>query len=496
MERSMRSRLTIGFCVLAILIGAVAGWFGGGFALALVTLLFSAAMVAKDYRIGVVTLIVVVPFSGAYDQSSNVFMLLVAATLGSFILNKAYSRQAIVALPRVVWVGLVSTVLLGAVVGYTHLGEAQFNLQGTPFWSDYSAKGYFRQSLLFPLGMIIVSWLLANAVRDSQRPERFFLPLALVGIVMVVRIVALIATSGLGLEQIQSRREFFSELGHHANEFGPLLAVASAPFLFLVADSHGSRRWLYGSVLVVLLTGVTLVFSRGGYVAFLVVLSAFLVMRGRLRVFVGVALVALVAALAVPDAVLERVTTGMNARSLDMAASRSETDELTAGRFALYSMFAPEVLKSPIWGSGTGSNAWSTPVRNGWTLMLHPHNMYLRALMDVGVLGLLALGFFWWKMVRGMRALSNAPGLSPAMRSYFAGAMAGNLGAMAAGFSGGNWLPSIGDPFLWYAAGMALGFWDLAHASTVRASQPAARASASRAFGDISGQSTASKPVR
>ena len=67
-----------------------------------------------------------------------------------------------------------------------------------------------------------------------------------------------------------------------------------------------------------------------------------------------------------------------------------QQDQLTAGRVWIWTQLLPEFLDSPIWGSGVGSTAWSTMVKNGLYIN-HPHNLYLRILLDMGVLGMLLM---------------------------------------------------------------------------------------------------------
>src|SRR5207244_10326636 len=133
-----------------------------------------------------------------------------------------------------------------------------------------------------------------------------------------------------------------------------------------------------------------------------------LIQRGRLSTVLVVTVLGLTLLALAPSAVFERISMGLDSSAFDQMAAGSADDKLTAGRFSLYYMFAPEVLRSPLWGRGTGSAAWSTAVLNGWTPMLHPHNLYLRVLMDIGVLGLMLLTWFYVRLGQAMRSLANS----------------------------------------------------------------------------------------
>ena len=65
----------------------------------------------------------------------------------------------------------------------------------------------------------------------------------------------------------------------------------------------------------------------------------------------------------------------------------------------------PRSLASPIWGQGLGSIMWSEAMKSGTILEVsHPHNAYLQALLDMGVLGLVLVCAFFWFVARDLIA--------------------------------------------------------------------------------------------
>jgi O-antigen ligase len=457
-----RKRLIAVIVVAAVFAGVVAGLYGGLIAFGMIGFFAFVFALMRDYRVGVVALMAATPFIGLNERGPTLYLMLLFSTMAVLLLGKILTRQQIVGLPRVAWLGMILPMAWGAFLEVQHLDEARAALGDTDLVSLYSVKGFLVYWLFIPFGVLLLAWMLANAIRDSRRPERFLVVTALVGAVIALQIFAFVLTSGMGLDQLGAprNREVFGQLGHHANAMGPMLAVAAGPLLFLAVDSRGWRRAFFGIVFLMVAAGCALVFSRGGYLAFIVVFATFMLLRRSAKTFLVVGAIALTALLAAPQAVIDRATTGFDERSLAMAASRSEDDPLTAGRFSIYEMFAPDIAASPLWGSGTSSASWSGAVKSGRTTLLHPHNTYLRALMDVGVLGMLLLAWFWRASGKTFRALSRSESLPPGMRSYFAGAFAGVLGYLAACISGGpNWLPQPDQAFLWYALGMAFAFW-------------------------------------
>jgi len=165
--------------------------------------------------------------------------------------------------------------------------------------------------------------------------------------------------------------------------------------------------------------------------------------------FVGLLAVGL---LLLPVAVYERVGSGFG----------HGLNAITAGRIdGLWLPLLPEVLESPLFGSGHNSILWSEAMRLGGgssvLLVTHPHNAYLQALLDMGVIGLVLLCAYFVHVYRRARALSRDPELSPTMRGFYAGTAAGLVGLLAVGIADGGLTPRSEQAFLWLAIGMMYG---------------------------------------
>jgi O-antigen ligase len=118
----------------------------------------------------------------------------------------------------------------------------------------------------------------------------------------------------------------------------------------------------------------------------------------------------------------------------------------------------PEVLKSPLWGSGLGSILWSDPMETGAMVQVgHPHNAFLEALLDMGIVGLALLLAFFWHVWKGFRGLGSNAYLSPELRGFFQGATAALLAFMVTGMAGSSLRPSAEFVYLWLAIGMMYG---------------------------------------
>jgi O-antigen ligase len=87
----------------------------------------------------------------------------------------------------------------------------------------------------------------------------------------------------------------------------------------------------------------------------------------------------------------------------------------------------------------------------------HPHNAYLGAFLDMGVVGLVLLCAYFFHVWRNLRKLAADPSLSPEIRGLFAGAAAGLVGFLIAGFAGSALTPVTEQVYLWFAIGMMYG---------------------------------------
>jgi O-antigen ligase len=268
-------------------------------------------------------------------------------------------------------------------------------------------------------------------------------------------VLAYVAQSGIALHQLagSDSRAFLSVLGMHANDQGRLFAFAYALLLFTWAEAKepGLRAALLASM-ALMVTALVLTFSRGAFGAFILVNVLFLFWRRRVNTLILFGLAALIALFALPAAVYERLSSG----------DGEGLDAISAGRIDwLWLPLLPEVMRSPVYGSGLGSILWSQPMRVGGganvLLTTHPHNAYLQALLDTGALGLLLLCAYlahvFWKFWK----LGSDPAVDPALRGFFQGAAAGLLGFLASSLTDGSLMPRPEQALLWLAIGMMYG---------------------------------------
>ncbi|MFL6579106.1 MAG: O-antigen ligase family protein [Burkholderiales bacterium] len=457
------------------LVGAV--W-GGVVAVAGVNALFlcvsliGCAFILRDFRIGVALLIVLMPISRSWMfphamlgvTGLNPFNLLLVATVGSLLLHGLSEKNRGPLVPRpLLWLYIVPIIAAG-VLGSGHVNEIpSFLLDGNVIEFE-NASGYFRDMVMKPLIMVVFALVVGAAMARSDKPERFLYPAVAAIWVMSAMVIVFVLLSGTSLKDMagSESREVLSALGMHANALGRLYVSAYALLLFTWAESKNSAFRLALLVsMVVVVVALVLTFSRGAFLSFIVVNVLYLVWRRNARTWMLFGLLAACVLVALPGAVYERVLMGVGSGSVDT---------ISAGRIDyLWLPLLPELARSPIYGHGLGSIMWSEPMRTGGGITFlpveHPHNAYLQAVLDMGIIGLILLCAYFWHVWKNFRALSRDAGLNPTLRGFYAGSAAGLASLLLSYATDSSLTPGVEQSFLWFSVGMMYGHASIAFRS-------------------------------
>jgi len=432
-------------------------------ALYLCIALIGCAFILLEFRVGVVLLILLLPISGSQVfphamfgiTGLNPFNLLLVGTLGSYLLYGLSDGSLRRFVPRpLLWLYIVPILAAGA-LGSRHVDDIVPNYFVFGIIDFHDVGGYLSEQAVKPLLTVIFALLVGAAMSRSEKPERFLVPTLISIWVMGAMVVVFVLLSGVGLKHLASSGEargFLTALGLHANELGRLYAVAYALLLFTWAASKeaGVRLVLLASMGLVVVA-LMLTFSRGAFLGFFVVNMLFLLWHRNVKTLIFIGLMA-VALFLLPEAVYDRVTAG----------SGEGLNAVSAGRVEwIWVPLLPEVLRSPIYGNGLASILWSEAMRraDGVTVLLvsHPHNAYLRALLDMGIVGLILICAYFAHVWKGFRVLSVDPALSPTLHGFYQGAAAGLLTFLVTNFTDSSLMPVPEQAFLWLAIGMMYG---------------------------------------
>jgi hypothetical protein len=415
--------------------------------------------VLADFRIGAVLLLVMLPVEGSYLFPHSVFgvtglnplNLVLAATLVSYLVRGQGLKTF---LPKpLAWLFIVPIVIAG-LLGSRHVDEVHPYFYEIEVVHFTDALGYLRDVLLKPMLTVVAALVIAQAVQKSKKVENFLVPLIVSVWVMSVMAIGYVVAEGISIGELAltTSRTFFSALGMHANDLGRLYAVAYALLLFTWGETKDVRlKSMLLATMALLTFALMLTFSRGAFVGWVMVNVLFLVWKFNART-VGLAVLAGGIGVAfMPGAVIGRMSLGL--------VGGGDVNEFSAGRVEeIWLPLLPELFKSPIWGNGLDSTMWAKAL---WAEMMlpvtHPHNAYMQAILDMGLLGMGLLLAYYWHVYRTCRDLGSNANLSPTMRGFYQGAVAGLLCFIVTGFAGSSLRPTPEFAFLWIAIGMMYG---------------------------------------
>jgi O-antigen ligase len=458
-----RTRRTAAIAALAAA-GAVAGAaiaLGGVAALILLLALLACAACLYDFRAGVALMIVIMPISQSYVfphamfgiTGLNPLNLLILSTLAAYVMRSAGEKGAILGfVPRPVGWLLIAPMAMGAFLGMDDVGKIPAIFRDLDMIFFDNAFGYWRDMFGKPMTFVAYALLVAAAVHHSDKPERFVTPMVLSAVVMALLPLVYVAISGATLSQLAGTyaRMFFSPLGMHANDLGRLYACAYALLLF-TWDRTGNvalKTTLFLTMGLVVLA-LLMTFSRGAFFGFILVNLIYLFSRRHVKTLAMAALAIPVGLYFTPGAVWYRVTMGFG----------EGLNAISAGRVGeIWQPLSSTFLDSPLWGNGLGSIMWSRPMIDGRLLQVaHPHNAYLEAYMDMGLIGLALLVAFWVLVWRRFRAFGRDARLSRELQGLFEGAAAGLAAFLVAGIAGSSLTPAPEQAFLWLMVGALFG---------------------------------------
>lgn len=456
----------------AAAVGLVGAFFGllvalaGLNALYLCVSLIGCIFILRDFRVGVVLLILLLPISRStvfpHEMLGivglNPLNLLLLGTLAACLLQALSDGSLRRFVPGPLFWLYIVPILVAGVLGSRHVDEIPRVLLNKAVEFD-TITGYFRDVVIKPLLLVVFALLVGAAVTRSKEPEKFLAPMLISMWVMVSLVVVFVLFEGVSLQEMASSesREFLSVLGMHANELGRLYATAYALLLFTWVESRNAwfRLALLASMGLVAVA-LVLTFSRGAFLAFILINVLFLIWRRNAKTLIIFAALAACVLLVLPEAVYDRVSTGFG-NGPDIGG-----EALSAGRIEhIWLPLLPEIPRSPIYGNGLSSILWSEPMRRGPGVAIlavgHPHNAYLGALLDTGVVGLILLCAYFVHVWKGFRASSVDPTVSPTLRGFYMGAAAGLASLLVSYATDSSLTPGPEQSFLWLAIGMMYG---------------------------------------
>lgn len=426
----------------------------------LAAVLFASAL--RDYRVAVCVVVFMLPIAPTHliphdvvgVSGANLMHALVLLAGSAIILSYSVHRPrfALPLWPKTFWL-YFAVFVAAAVHGAVSSGDIPDYFVVLNVVSSTDVKTYFQDILVNPSVALGAAAVVSVAVRNARRPSLYLVPLFCSATVFACVVLVVAATSGSSLNDLaqQDSREFLSGTGLHANEIGLLLNTAWALALFtFIHVNRLSLRLTLAGVSALVAVGIALTFSRGAYLGFLTSIAYLLLVKRKFFLILCAAIVIPLSALVLPESITHRATHQVYSNDVD-ALSSGRIDEI-------WKPLLPEVIKSPLIGSGVGSILWSDAARQHKILPVgHPHSAYLGALLYLGLIGMSVVLIFFAHMWRLFTRLSvNAP--QPLWRGFFNGAAACVLVLLVQGATDDSFLPGRTQSFLWLAYGAAIGF--------------------------------------
>lgn len=453
---------------LAVFVGLAAAVLNNALVLILFLPVIPIIWIFLDYRAGVVFLAFILPFSQSpflpKFSGFNLLGYLSLATLLSFGFHQLGRRHRLLRPPGWLASLYLLPVFVAAGIGVFHLREVPDYMVLTEAFAQSTPARYLKDFLVYPMLTLLWAWMLAIAMRFSDRPQRYIWVLlgsGLLPAILLLAVVAVLGVAGISVETLSSSsagatRNLLSLTGFHANEIGILLASVFGPLLFVTPTAKAlSQRLLLWIMLGLVTLALLLSFSRGAYVAAGVAVLLFLVQsRGHslAKVFIVVTLVAMVAAMS--GALISRVSEGWSGS----ASSTVRATAVSASRTIIWDALWPEVAAHPVVGNGLRSTAWSSAARSG-VFPTHPHNLYLEILLDMGGIGLIMMLIFYRQFALLLKRTSDATqNTIPMISAYLNGAYASFLGYLVSAIANGHYTPVPENTFFWASFGVALAY--------------------------------------
>ena len=172
--------------------------------------LIASLLCLRDFRVGVMLLIVIMPISSSTlfphamfgITGLNPLNLLIVVTLGVFLM-RAIGNEALEGfVPRpLLWLYVVP-IVIAAIIGMEHVREIPRVFKASETLYFDTPAGYLRDMLFKPLGLVVYAVLVGAAVAWSQRPERFVIPMLISVFVMAAIAVTFVLSSGVSLSQL------------------------------------------------------------------------------------------------------------------------------------------------------------------------------------------------------------------------------------------------------------------------------------------------------
>ena len=343
---------------------------------------------------------------------------------------------------------------------------------------EVASKGSFiMDNVVNSMKWMIPGLLISVGANTEERVRLAAHGLLLTGALLSAQVISKMFPGLIGADDLASRalRVLDRDLGYHRVNLAAI--TASCAWAFLAAQPILKTRFraviAYGGfglcTLAMIATG-----GRMGMLSWVAAAIVFGFLRWRKILILG-PILGILAILVIPG-LQERVFQGFsgdsgdNEEQIQRRAAMGAIDEegrdrysITSGRIVVWPMVFEKAMEKPIIGHGqiamtrTGIVArLHTELRI--TSFGHPHNAYLQLFIDTGLVGLVIVGMFYWRLFRNsVRAFREPKSqtqyvIASMVIAFFVVNLSASLGSQ-------SFYPKQGATLFWIAIGLALAWF-------------------------------------
>jgi len=391
------------FSIICIFIGFLVGY-SAYIAIALIGASGILLFISKEPLKIIILLILISPYAGTIYLRENMFdipgskPILVLGFLTTLV--SIFNLQSASKMPKYAYyfsVAIITIFTISTLRSLAHLDVINKNLiamgKNTFTTISYIFSVYIRDLIFFIPFIIIIKYAKTekhlNIISDI-----IFITILLFSIHLLYEQSQFIKN---GMNSIEGREitEYYSDIyGTHRNSLATFY-VCGLPFAF--------RRYFLGNkkvniiFILVILAGISFLFSRTGYGTAVFALIYYLIISKRKKFLPIVIILASICLIYLAStAIIQRATTGFKEKDID---------KISAGRIEkLWIPLIEENLndtKKFLFGDGRYAILASDSLNEGKIAFEgHPHNMYLETLLNAGVISLIIIITFFYVITR------------------------------------------------------------------------------------------------
>jgi hypothetical protein len=319
---------------------------------------------------------------------------------------------------------------------------------------------------------VLPGLLIAVGTNSKERVRLAVIGILMTGALLSLQVLAKMMPGLVGSQDLADRalRVLDRDLGYHRVDLAAI--TASMAWAFLAARpvfgrAIGQTVTIGGFLLCTLAMAAT--GGRAGMMSWTMCALILGFLRWR-RMLLLIPVVAMLAVAVVPglrDRLLEGFDAGGSRQQIDRRASMGAIDDsgrdryaITSGRVIVWPMVIQQANKKAIFGHGRDAMQRTGVVARlhdelNITTFGHPHNAFLELYLDMGLIGLIVVGWFFWILLRRSLKLFAKP---PDQTTFVVASMSLSflIVNLTASLGSQSFYPKQGATLFWIVIGLAL----------------------------------------